>query len=129
MDSLPALTTLALPLTGAARSVVPRSAAACRIRSDVSAETVLVSANEVGPHVGGARPGTGVLFDQHDGAAGGGQRADAVEHDVARLRVQPDRRLVQEHEGRVEDQGAGQLHLLLLAAGQRTGMRAGPDRA
>ena len=41
--SRPALTTLAFPLTGAASSVVPRAAAACRTRSEVSAETVLES--------------------------------------------------------------------------------------
>ena len=53
---------LGLPLTGAARSVVPRSAARPRIFSETAAETVEQSMMIWGERVGGEKP---VLADGH----------------------------------------------------------------
>src|SRR5215470_13148075 len=69
--------------------------------------------------VGGQpQPGPGVLLHQQDRLALGVHHAYRVENRLEHLGCQSHRRLVQDHQLRVEHEAAGELHEPLLPAGQ-----------
>ena len=65
--------------------------------------------------------GSCILLDEKNSPPILCQGRDGGEDRLARLLVEPDRRLVEQDQGRIEHQGAGELDLLLLAAGERAG--------
>ena len=67
------------------------------------------------------QPGSCILLDEKNSPPILRQGGDGGEDRLARLLVEPDRRLVEQDQGRIEHQRAGELDLLLLAAGERTG--------
>ena len=68
-----------------------------------------------------------VVRRQQDGPALGAEAADDVPELPARLRVEAGRRLVEEQQLRVADQGAGHRQPLLLAAGELARRRRRPS--
>ena len=71
--------------------------------------------------VGGLEGTAGVLLDEQHGGAGVAHPHDLLEDGAGGLGVQAHRRLVEEHDLRADHQRAGELDLLLLAAGEGAG--------
>src|SRR5215469_4938670 len=75
---------------------------------------------------GQSQPGPGVLLHQQDRFALRVHHPDRVEDRLEHLGRQSHRRLVQDHQLRVEHEAAGELHEPLLPSGQAAGLHVQP---
>ncbi len=91
----------------------------------LEAHTAVLEYDTVG---GQAKARTGVLFHEQQGAAVGTHLADGVEDRLERLRVETHRRLVEDHERRVEHEAPGELDEALLASREAARLVFGPFR-
>ena len=76
--------------------------------------------------VGGLQGPPGVLLDEQHGRASVAHAHDLLEDRARRLRVEAHGRLVEEHHLGADHERPGELHLLLLAAGEQPGERLPP---
>ena len=109
------------------RGAAPRYSSATRASCSSSwlgAASRTTPESMTAPVMGDREPGARVLLDQQHRAPAVVERADGLEHDVPRLRVEPHRRLVHQDHLRLEHQRARDLDELLLAARERAGVVA-----